>query len=90
MRRELYGGAAIAEIEESFIDCTDLRPVPDTQEMFSNFDTKEGIIFDLLEFVNVSDEDAAKVHFDELSTIVGSLENKILNIETLKEFPNFK
>eukprot|EP01080_Neovahlkampfia_damariscottae_P012559 gene12559-6379_t len=90
MKRELYGGAAVVELEERFIDCSDLRPVPDTQEMFSDFDSKEGLIFDLLESVETKDEDSAKFHFEELCTMVKSTNNQIFKIEQLQEFPKFQ
>ena len=41
--RELYGGAIRASIPKQFLDISDIRPIPDHQEMFSEVET--GLLF---------------------------------------------
>ncbi|GAA5929497.1 hypothetical protein JCM3775_002357 [Rhodotorula graminis] len=49
--RELYGGAITASIPASFLDASDLRQVPDTQEVFLAPDSDLSLIVEVLELV---------------------------------------
>jgi len=45
----LYGGALKADLPAAFMDVSDIRPVPDTQEVWVDSNGLTGIIFDILE-----------------------------------------
>jgi len=67
---DLFGGAITAHIPASFEDASNHRPVPDTQEVFVSrtYDTDISIIFDILQRVPGSDEDAIAVHWDDVAS----------------------
>mmetsp|Transcript_4567 Transcript_4567/g.16069 ORF Transcript_4567/g.16069 Transcript_4567/m.16069 type:complete len:192 (+) Transcript_4567:104-679(+) len=46
--RELYGGALQAELPECFVDVSKVREVPDHQEVFTDVDTDQCMIVELL------------------------------------------
>ncbi|EIN03631.1 Mog1p/PsbP-like protein [Punctularia strigosozonata HHB-11173 SS5] len=67
-QRDLFGGAITAVIPTRLIDASDLRQVPDTQEVFLCPDSDVSIIFEILERVQPDDpQDAAKFHFDSVA-----------------------
>lgn len=47
--RQLFGGAITAEIPAVFTDVSQLREVPDNQEVFAHADTDRSVIIELLE-----------------------------------------
>ncbi|CAG8773885.1 16529_t:CDS:2, partial [Acaulospora morrowiae] len=62
--RELFGGAITTLIPENFADISDVREVPDNQEVYANADTDQSIIIEILQYVHSgSDEDAVRHHF---------------------------
>lgn len=72
VRRELFGGAVSCDFPTRWIDVSDFRPVPDNQEVWTDADRDESVIFEVLERVEVgpSDADGAAVwFFDDLATI---------------------
>ncbi|CAG8467273.1 7722_t:CDS:2 [Acaulospora colombiana] len=67
-RRELFGGAIATFIPENFVDISDVRDVPDNQEVFVNVETDQSIIVEILQHVNTdSDEAAIRHHFMALA-----------------------
>lgn len=70
---QLYGGAIDVQLPLDFIDASDFRQVPDTQEVFVNTEYDDSIVFDLMErFEAASDEEALKEHLNEISDINGA------------------
>ncbi|KAL0947141.1 hypothetical protein HGRIS_013269 [Hohenbuehelia grisea] len=66
--RDLFGGTIKALLPTSLIDASDLRQVPDTQEVFLYPDSSISVIVEILERVAASSfADAAKFHFDSLA-----------------------
>jgi hypothetical protein len=66
-KRGLYGGAITCEIPNDYEDVSDIRPVPDNQEVWANVKTDSSVIFDLLEYeAGVSNNDSATHFFNEL------------------------
>ncbi|GAA5869005.1 hypothetical protein JCM8547_003248 [Rhodosporidiobolus lusitaniae] len=68
----LYGGALVSSIPTTFIDASDLRQVPDTQEVFLSSDSDLSLIFEVLQLVKEegaqdSLEAAARFHFSSLT-----------------------
>ncbi|GAA5822053.1 hypothetical protein JCM3770_002263 [Rhodotorula araucariae] len=70
--RPLYGGAIAAAIPTAFLDASDLRQVPDTQEVFLAPDSDLSLIVEVLELVREDGsaddlERAARFHFSSLA-----------------------
>lgn len=85
--QQLYGGAIESTIPEGFIDLSDLREVPDTQEVFVTMEDgqDESLIFDLLERIAESDDKKALVdHVSEMAGLNESSDGyKMLMIQKL-------
>ncbi|XP_048090835.1 ran guanine nucleotide release factor isoform X2 [Alosa alosa] len=68
MARPLFGGALSATFPPSVQDISELREIPDNQEVFAHRDTDQSIIVELLEYQSqVENEDAAKYHFEDVA-----------------------
>ncbi|KAG7260453.1 hypothetical protein CRUP_008804 [Coryphaenoides rupestris] len=64
----LFGGAMSARIPHGAQDVSELREVPDNQEVFAHRHTDQSLVVELLEFQShVEDRDAARYHFDDLA-----------------------
>lgn len=66
---DLYGGAVTTVLPEGIVDVSNIRQVPDTQEVFIIEDGEKdvSIIFDLLEQVSSSDvKEALRIHIDDI------------------------
>ncbi|CUM45032.1 uncharacterized protein AC631_01374 [Debaryomyces fabryi] len=66
---ELYGGAVTTTLPVGIVDVSDMRQVPDNQEVFiiEEGDKDISIIFDLLEQVDAQDINTAlKMHIDDM------------------------
>lgn len=57
-----------ARIPHSAKDISDLREMPDNQEVFAHCHTDQSLVVELLEFQSqVEDQDAAKYHFEDIA-----------------------
>ncbi|KAF7338477.1 hypothetical protein MVEN_02073700 [Mycena venus] len=66
--RELFGGAITAVAPINLLDASDLRQVPDNQEVLLYPDSTVSIIVEVLERVDTADDDSAiRFHFDSLA-----------------------
>ncbi|KAF8319530.1 Mog1p/PsbP-like protein, partial [Cantharellus anzutake] len=66
--RQLFGGAITTELPEAFIDASDLRQIPDNQEVFLSPVDDVTFIVEILEKVEEDNLlEAAKFHFDSLA-----------------------
>nr|GAT61231.1 predicted protein [Mycena chlorophos] len=66
--RELFGGAITATTPTNLVDASDLRQVPDNQEVFLFPDSSVSIIVEVLQRVDAQDNDSAiRFHFDSLA-----------------------
>ncbi|KAJ2896720.1 hypothetical protein GGI21_005015, partial [Coemansia aciculifera] len=64
MRRSLFGGAMSIDIPERLTDVSNLRQVPDHQEVFADAKTDESVIIEILEAVDKTDGiDAIQYHY---------------------------
>jgi hypothetical protein len=82
---ELFGGAITVQVPADFQDMSQIRPVPDHQEIFVKLDSIESIMFSVLEYVDTTkaktDEDAIKYHLDDIMDAeVPEEDNKIWTI----------
>lgn len=78
---ELYGGAVTTTLPAGIVDVSDMRQVPDNQEVFiiEDGDKDVSIIFDLLEQVGTDDINSAlRMHIDDMLEI-----NKYIMIEEM-------
>ena len=77
---ELYGGALSAELPGEWFDASDVRPVPDHQEVWlEKAGPERSFVLELLEALDgADDETAAREHFAELASM-----NEALGFEVL-------
>ncbi|KAG9281496.1 ran guanine nucleotide release factor [Astyanax mexicanus] len=68
MARPLFGGALSALIPSNATDVSELREVPDNQEVFVHSQTDQSVIIELMEYQDqVDDAQAARYHFEDLA-----------------------
>ncbi|KAJ3575998.1 hypothetical protein NP233_g727 [Leucocoprinus birnbaumii] len=68
INRDLFGGAITAMTPAELVDASDLRQVPDNQEVFMYDRNSVSIIVEVLQAVNASEADKAiRFHFDSLA-----------------------
>ncbi|XP_048857433.1 ran guanine nucleotide release factor [Brienomyrus brachyistius] len=66
--RMLFGGALSATMPQSARDISELREIPDNQEVFAHSSTDQSFIVELLEYQgHVADSDAARYHFEDVA-----------------------
>ncbi|KAG8720014.1 hypothetical protein FRC08_001373 [Ceratobasidium sp. 394] len=64
----LFGGAIDIDLPADLLDASDLRQVPDTQEVFLATDSDVSVVIEILERVEPDEPaQAAKFHFDSLA-----------------------
>ncbi|XP_045442493.1 ran guanine nucleotide release factor isoform X1 [Pipistrellus kuhlii] len=69
----LFGGAFSATLPVGAIDVSDLRPIPDNQEVFCHRVTDQSLIVELLELqAHVRGEAAARYHFEDVGGVQGA------------------
>ncbi|XP_072254957.1 ran guanine nucleotide release factor [Pyxicephalus adspersus] len=69
VQRPLFGGAFSAQLPPSVQDVSELREIPDNQEVFAHVHTDQSVIIELLEYQDgMSDPDAARYHFEDVAT----------------------
>ena len=79
-QRPLYGGALEITIESRYFDISQVRDVPDNQEIFSDANKDESIVIELLEYVHTEVlEEAANIHWNELVEVThGAQQEQLL------------
>ncbi|GIZ47659.1 hypothetical protein CKM354_001074400 [Cercospora kikuchii] len=85
---DLFGGAITAEIPIGWEDVSQIRQVPDTQEVFLHTEGFSSMVFDILERVeNASNDDVEALKF-HLSDIIDSEPDAAAStvLETASEF----
>ncbi|CAG5862565.1 unnamed protein product [Menidia menidia] len=66
--RPLFGGALSAVVPPGALDVSELRDIPDNQEVFAHRHTDQSLIVELLEYqAQVSDQEAARYHFEDIA-----------------------
>ncbi|XP_034036307.1 ran guanine nucleotide release factor [Thalassophryne amazonica] len=67
-RRPLFGGALSALLPHSATDVSELREIPDNQEVFAHAHSDQSLIVEMLEFqAQVEDQNAAGYHFEDIA-----------------------
>eukprot|EP00005_Dracoamoeba_jomungandri_P006007 CAMPEP_0174262218 /NCGR_PEP_ID=MMETSP0439-20130205/12845_1 /TAXON_ID=0 /ORGANISM="Stereomyxa ramosa, Strain Chinc5" /LENGTH=194 /DNA_ID=CAMNT_0015346891 /DNA_START=208 /DNA_END=792 /DNA_ORIENTATION=- len=90
--KDLYGGAITCIIPTRFFDVSKIRQVPDHQEVFTDIDTDASLIIELNSRVaSSSDEEAAKVHFEQLAEDNCAPSSSVLTLERIPQehLPHF-
>ncbi|XP_012868841.1 PREDICTED: ran guanine nucleotide release factor isoform X2 [Dipodomys ordii] len=78
----LFGGAFSVILPPGAIDVSDLRPVPDNQEVFCHPETDQSLIVELLELqAHVQGEAAARYHFEDVGWVQ---EARIQQVESVQ------
>jgi len=65
--RLFYGGAITASVCDRFADVSNIRQIPDHQEVMVDVDTDQSLIVELLSQADVPDRECANFHFQELA-----------------------
>ncbi|XP_034386880.1 ran guanine nucleotide release factor [Cyclopterus lumpus] len=66
--RPLFGGALSAVFPRGAADASELREIPDNQEVFAHERTDQSLIVELVEYQGqVADRDAARYHFEDIA-----------------------
>ncbi|KAF2175550.1 Mog1p/PsbP-like protein [Zopfia rhizophila CBS 207.26] len=87
---ELYGGAITVDLPVGFGDASDIRQIPDHQEVYLDASGYTSIVFDILERVEKpTNEEALQYHFADLIDGTGD-ETNVLNQGSAKmeKIPN--
>ncbi|KAM5149601.1 ran guanine nucleotide release factor [Callospermophilus lateralis] len=80
----LFGGAFSSILPPGAIDVSDLRPVPDNQEVFCHPVTDQSLIVELLEFqAHVLGEAAARYHFEDVGGVQGARAVQVESVQPL-------
>jgi len=86
IEQELFGGNMKMLLPSGAQDVSDLRQVPDNQEVFVHSTTDQSIMIELLTRVQETDEQAIRTHFDDLASsndAIGPDDSKILSVESI-------
>ncbi len=66
--KELFGGAIVSKLPETFVDVSQFREIPDHQEVFVDNDSDASLIIELLDYdTELSDDHAIRQYFDDLA-----------------------
>ena len=85
LRRELFGGAISCILNEEYIDVSDLRQVPDNQEVFMHKESNSTIVVEVLEYQeNVRNEQACQYFYDDLCSANEADQAEILSQRVVK------
>ncbi|KAJ2556375.1 hypothetical protein EV175_002052 [Coemansia sp. RSA 1933] len=77
----LYGGAMSMAIPSGMADASAFREVPDHQEVFTEAETDQSIIVEILESVDHMEEKAIEYHFNELASTNDAVSSTIRGVE---------
>ncbi|KAG2181329.1 hypothetical protein INT43_008912 [Umbelopsis isabellina] len=84
--RPLFGGALSAPISTSFLDASQIRQIPDNQEVFVDASTEQSLIIELLQLVaEAQGDEVAKYHFQQLAEDNEAAESTVNKIERLED-----
>ncbi|XP_056133730.1 ran guanine nucleotide release factor [Lampris incognitus] len=87
-RHPLFGGALSAVIPHSAKDVSELREIPDNQEVFVHCHTDQSLIVELLDFQSqVDDQHAAKYHFEDIAGSNKALDPGTFEVAGIEQLP---
>lgn len=86
--RELFGGAVSAVLPITVLDVSDLRQVPDSQEVFLYPESDAFLSVEVLQRVPPEDDaEAARYHFDVLAEENEAIDTEVMDIRALQLEP---
>ncbi|XP_051233962.1 ran guanine nucleotide release factor [Dicentrarchus labrax] len=84
----LFGGALSAVLPHSATDISELREIPDNQEVFAHAHTDQSLIVELVEYQGqVADQDAARYHFEDIAGSNKALEPGAFEVTSVVPLP---
>ncbi|XP_056234252.1 ran guanine nucleotide release factor [Seriola aureovittata] len=84
----LFGGALSAVIPRSATDISELREIPDNQEVFAHAHTDQSLIVELVEYQGqVADQDSPRYHFEDIAGSNKSLELGAFEVTSVVALP---
>ncbi|KAF8061511.1 hypothetical protein FPV67DRAFT_1509236 [Lyophyllum atratum] len=84
IKRDLFGGAITAKTPSNLVDASDLRQVPNTQEVFLYPDSGISIVVEILQRVEPSHfNDAIRFHFDSLAHDNSAVSAKVEAVDVI-------
>ncbi|KAM3620186.1 uncharacterized protein V6R79_019479 [Siganus canaliculatus] len=84
----LFGGALSAVLPHSIRDISELREIPDNQEVFAHAHSDQSLIVELVEYQGqVADQDAARYHFEDIATSNKALETDAFEVTSVVPLP---
>ncbi|KAI9024025.1 hypothetical protein DFJ74DRAFT_666890 [Hyaloraphidium curvatum] len=89
--KSIFGGAITIVTPHSYLDASQIREVPDNQEVFVDMNSDDSLIVELLESVkDIDASEAATFHFNNLAEENESTTNTINRIEVLDPLTFFE
>ncbi|KAI4887414.1 hypothetical protein NFI96_018880 [Prochilodus magdalenae] len=89
MARQLFGGALSATVPLNATDISELREIPDNQEVFAHVHTDQSIIIELVEYQgHVEDAQAARYHFEDLAASNKASAEGLWEVQKVEPIPN--
>lgn len=86
--RPLFGGALSALLPPCSTDISELREIPDNQEVFAHKHTDQSLIVELLEHqAQVADQDAARYHFEDIAGSNKAVEPGAAQVVSVEALP---
>uniref|UniRef100_A0A8D3B461 Ran guanine nucleotide release factor n=1 Tax=Scophthalmus maximus TaxID=52904 RepID=A0A8D3B461_SCOMX len=84
----LFGGALSAVIPHSATDISELREIPDNQEVFAHAHTDQSLIVELVEHQGqVADQDSARYHFEDIAGSNKAQEPGVFGVTSVVPLP---
>uniref|UniRef100_A0A665VXI4 Ran guanine nucleotide release factor n=1 Tax=Echeneis naucrates TaxID=173247 RepID=A0A665VXI4_ECHNA len=84
----LFGGALSAVIPHSAADVSELREIPDNQEVFAHAHTDQSLIVELVEYQGqIADQDSARYHFEDIAGSNKALEPGAFEVTSVTALP---
>eukprot|EP00877_Chromochloris_zofingiensis_P006208 jgi/Chrzof1/1840/Cz10g23090.t1_PPD8[v5.2] len=81
--RSLFGGAIEVCLPARFVDISDVRPVPNNQEVFADANRDQSFVVEIVEHSPVSDDAAGRFVFEDLAAANNATHSAIEEIRTL-------
>lgn len=91
VQRPLFGGAIHIALPTRFDDTSQFREVPDHQEVFSDPDTDQSVIVEIVEFdPSIPDVEIGKFHLDEIAHVSDAAASQFIGVTALtnEQMPN--
>ncbi|CAD5124928.1 DgyrCDS13172 [Dimorphilus gyrociliatus] len=85
----LFGGYMSTILPQNLTDASNIRQIPDNQEVFLS-QNDQSFIIELMEYVDKSDEDAIRTHFEDLSEANDANNPENSKINSIEKIENSK